>query len=79
MKSKLLYLKKCQMILRDRIARERLDLELGITPEYVETVRMFLHSNYQQGELWIPLENKTQGQAIDIFEFERDRYVIERQ
>jgi hypothetical protein len=77
MKSKLLYLKKCEIALKDRIHREKVG-EMTVTLEYVELVKMFLQSSTVTDELWIPLHNVSQAEGYAIYVEERDRYVIEQ-
>jgi hypothetical protein len=55
MKSKLIYLRKCEVVLRDKIeVANRQKVENVLDMEYVETVKMFIGNT--SGELYEPLE-----------------------
>jgi len=67
-KSKLAYLKKCDLVLRKRIFSAGDQSEAAVNDDYIEMVRMFL----LQSELTQPLE-AAHPKAIDIYYEEREK------
>jgi hypothetical protein len=66
LKSKLAYLKRCELILKERIIKQAAKDGPNCDAEYVETVKMFI---IQKVELWHAL-SKEYPDAIEAYERE---------